>query len=206
MSLVVGLTGGIGSGKSAAARFFEELGAAVVDADAIAHEITAPGGVAIPAIRNALGPKFINESGALDRDLTRATVFANAAARQALEAVLHPLIRQEIMQRVKAARSPYVIAVIPLLFEGGGYSELLSRVVVVDCPEELQIARSMTRSELPESAVRAIMDAQASRSTRLAGADDVLTNIGSLEDLRGQVRALHGKFLKIASGQHPPSQ
>jgi len=206
MSLVVGLTGGIGSGKSAAARFFHELGAAVVDADAIAHEITAPGGAAIPAIRDALGPQFINDSGALDRELTRATVFANAAARQALEAVLHPLIRKEIIRRVKAARTPYVIAVIPLLFETGGYTELLSRVVVVDCPEELQIARSMRRSELPESSVRAILEAQASRSTRLAGADDVLTNTGSLEDLRVQVRALHGKLLKMASGQHPPKQ
>jgi dephospho-CoA kinase len=203
MSLVVGLTGGIGSGKSAAARFFHELGAVVVDADAIAHEITAPGGVAIPAIRDALGPQFINHSGALDRDLTRATVFTNPAARQALEAVLHPLIRQEITRRIRAARSPYVIAVIPLLFETGGYAELLSRVVVVDCPEALQIARSMKRSKMPESEVRAIMDAQASRSTRLAGADDVLTNTGSLEDLRAQVRALHGTFLKIASEQHP---
>jgi len=201
--LVVGLTGGIGSGKSAAARLFRELGAAIVDADEIAHELTSAGGVAIPAIRDPLGPEFIDGSGALDRVRTRTRVFSNPRVRKALESVLHPLIRREVIQRVSESRARYVVVVIPLLFETGGYSGLLSRIAVVDCPEALQIARTRSRSGLSESEIRSIMSTQVPRSTRLAGADDVLNNLGSLEELGAQVRALHEKYLRIASPCDP---
>lgn len=202
MPLVIGLTGGIGSGKSAAARFFEELGAAIVDTDIIAHAITAKGGIAIPAIRRALGPEFIGPDGALDRMRTRKRVFADPEARKTLEAVLHPIIRQEVTRQVAATHSPYLIVVIPLLFETGGYRDLLSRIAVVDCPEELQILRTMERSGLSETEVRGILATQAPRSARLAGADDVLRNDGRLDELRNQVRALHRQFLEIASAKN----
>lgn len=206
MPLVIGLTGGIGSGKSAAARFFEELGAGIVDTDAIAHNITAKGGIAIPAIRRALGHELIGPDGALDRARTRARVFEDPEARKTLETVLHPIIRQEVARQVAAMHSPYVVVVIPLLFETGGYRELLSRITVVDCPEEVQVARTMNRSGLSESEVRRIVAAQVPRSTRLAGADDILDNAGGLEDLRNQVRALHRHFLELGSANDTRAQ
>jgi dephospho-CoA kinase len=199
MTFLVGLTGGIGSGKSAAASLFEELGAAVVDTDAIAHELTAPGGAAIESIRNAFGDEVIDARGALDRAAVRRQVFADASAKARLEAILHPMIRAEADRRSAAARAPYVVLVVPLLVESGGYRSRVRRVAVVDCPEEVQVARVMTRSGLSAEEARAIMAAQVSREQRLAVADDVIDNGGDLAALRPQVEALHRRYLEMAA-------
>ena len=199
MSLVVGLTGGIGSGKSAAAQEFERLGATVVDTDAIAHELTAPGGAALEHIKALFGAAFIGPSGAMDREAMRKRVFSDPQAKRALERLLHPLIRAEAQRRIAAARGAYVIYVVPLLVESGDYRGRVDRVLVVDAPEALQLERVARRSRLPEPEVRAIMAQQASRAARLAAADDVLDNSGTLEALRAQVAALHARYVKIAT-------
>ena len=198
MSLVVGLTGGMGSGKSAAADAFAELGAIVVDTDVIARELTEKGGAALAAIEKLFGPGFIEESGAMDRKKMRAHVFADPAAKRSLEALLHPMIREESGRRIAAARGPYVIHVVPLLIESPDYRSRVDRVLVVDAPEETQLARVRARSGLSEQEVRAIMRTQVSRAERLAAADDVIDNRGSRDALRKQVAALHKKYLQFA--------
>jgi dephospho-CoA kinase len=198
----VGLTGGIGSGKSSAADEFAALGAALVDSDAIAHELTRAGGSAIAALRSAFGAEYITAEGALDRARMRTLVFGDATAKQRLEGRLHPLIRQQTAARVAAARGPYVLLVVPLLLETGAYRELVQRVLVVDCSEATQIARTMARSGLTESEVRAIMAAQLPRAGRVALADDVITNEGDRAALREQVRALHERYLALAAASH----
>ena len=198
MSFVVGLTGGIGSGKSAAAAEFERLGAIVVDTDAIAHELTAAGGAAMDAIRKRFGTGVIAASGALDRDKMRARVFADPAAKKALEALLHPMIREESRRRSAGARGPYVIHVVPLLVESPDYRSRVDRVLVIDAPEELQVERVRSRSGLSEAEVRAIVAAQATRAQRLAAADDLNENRGTIEALREQVAALHRKYLEYS--------
>ncbi|AYH42533.1 dephospho-CoA kinase [Azoarcus sp. DN11] len=195
---VVGLTGGIGSGKSAAADRFAELGVAIVDTDVIAHELTAPGGRAIPAIREAFGDAVITPEGALDRKAMRDRAFADPNERRRLEAILHPAIGAESLRQVNAASTPYVMLVVPLLVESGKYRERCHRLCVVDCPVDVQIARVMTRSKLPEDQVRAIMATQASREQRLAAADDVINNSGDLGALIAQVDRLHEKYLAAA--------
>lgn len=195
---VVGLTGGIGSGKSAAADRFGELGAAIVDTDAIAHALTAPGGLAIPAIRAAFGDAVITPDGALDRKAMRDRAFADPNERRRLEAILHPAIGAESARQVSAARAPYVVLVVPLLVESGKYRERCNSLCVVDCPVEVQVARVMTRSRLPEEQVRAIMATQASREQRLAAADEVIDNSGDLVTLVAQVDRLHEKYLAAA--------
>jgi dephospho-CoA kinase len=197
VSFVVGLTGGIGSGKSAAAREFERLGAAVVDTDAIAHELTAPGGAALEHIKALFGEGFIGPSGAMDREAMRQRVFNDPGAKRALEALLHPMIRTESQRRIAATRGPYVIYVVPLLVESGNERDRVDRVLVVDVPEGLQVERVARRSGLPEREVRAIMAQQASRAARLAAANDVIDNSGALEALRAQVAALHARYLKM---------
>jgi len=194
--LVVGLTGGIGSGKSAAADEFGKLGATVVDTDAIAHELTQKGGAAVAEIERIFGSAFIAD-GAMDRKKMRDHVFADPAAKRTLEQILHPLIRQESARRIAAARSPYVVHVVPLLIESPDYRRRVNRVLVVDAPEETQVARVRERSRLSEDEVRAIMRAQVSRAERLAAADDVIDNRGSRDDLRKQVAALHQKYLQF---------
>lgn len=195
---VIGLTGGIGSGKSAAASRFAELGAAIVDTDAIAHELTAPGGSAVPALRSEFGGEYITTDGGLDRARMRRLVFQDPEARKKLEAILHPLIRAESRARIAAADRPYVVVVVPLLLETGAYRDLIDRVLVVDCTEERQMRRAVERSGLSEDDVRAIMAAQLARAERLARADDVLPNDGSMEDLRRQVNELHSGYLNLA--------
>jgi dephospho-CoA kinase len=199
MKLVVGLTGGIGSGKSAAAEEFARLGATVVDTDAIAHDLTGPGGLAIRRVEAVFGKDAINVSGAMDRHKMRERVFADPAARRALEALLHPMIREESERRMSAAQGPYIVHVVPLLVESGEYRKRVHRLLVVDCPEDLQIQRVRARSALDEAQVRAIMATQASRADRLAAADDVLDNSGSLDALRKQVAALHRQYLAYGS-------
>jgi len=193
---VVGLTGGIGSGKSAAADEFARLGATVVDTDAIAHELTAKGGAALPHIEKRFGKAFI-AAGAMDRKRMRDHVFNNPAAKRALEGVLHPMIRAESARRIAAAAGPYVIHVVPLLVESPDYRKRVDRVLVVDVPEGTQVERVSSRSGLSEDEVRAIMRTQVPRAERLAAADDVIDNAGPREALRTQVAALHQKYLQF---------
>jgi len=198
VTFVVGLTGGIGSGKTAAADEFGRLGAAVVDTDAIAHELTQPGGAALAGIEQPFGRTFLDAAGAMDRKKMRDHVFADPAAKRALEALLHPMIREQSARRIAAARAPYVVHVVPLLIESPDYRRRVNRVLVVDAPEETQVARVRARSRLPEEEVRAIMRTQVSRAERLAAADDVIDNGGSRDALRNQVAALHQKYLQFA--------
>lgn len=195
---IVGLTGGIGSGKSAAADHFESLGASVVDTDRIAHELTAPGGAAIGAIRSAFGAAMIASDGSLDRGAMRTLAFERPEARRQLESILHPMIGDESARRCSAAQGAYVILAVPLLIESGTYRERCDRICVVDCPEALQVTRVRARSALAEDQIRAIMAAQASRSQRLAAADDVIDNSGDLSALRAQVEHLHAAYVEAA--------
>ena len=198
MSYVVGLTGGIGSGKSAAADEFARLGATVVDTDVIARDLAAAGGAAIPALRALFGPEYFDASGAMDRAKVREKVFTDPAAKKRLEALLHPLIRAESERRIAATAGPYVIFVVPLLIESGDYRSRVQRVAVVDCPEEVQIARVSSRSSLPEDEVRRIIVSQVPREQRRGAADDVIDNSGTLDALHKRVRELHQTYLGLA--------
>jgi dephospho-CoA kinase len=196
LPLRVGLTGGIGSGKSLVSDELARLGAHVVDADAIAHELTAPAGAAMTAIAQRFGPSFVRADGALDRTRMRELVFRDGIARAALEAILHPRFRALTEERAAAAPAgaPYVVLVVPLLIESGGWRERIDRVLVVDCPIATQIERVMRRSGLVESAVRAIISRQIERRERLNAADDVLVNDGPIDRTIGQTRRLHGFY------------
>lgn len=198
MTLVIGLTGGIGSGKSTVADILQQRGAAVVDTDAIAHELSAPNGAAIPAIRAAFGDAYINSDGALDRARMRQRAFSDETARKQLEQILHPLIRKTVETRLAQAKGDYILLMVPLLVETGAYRELTARTLVVDVPETLQMSRTMERSKLSREEVQAIMDKQASRSARLAIADDVIVNDVDLETLRQRVGPLHQRYLQLA--------
>lgn len=198
-NFIVGLTGGIGSGKSTVAELFAARGAELVDTDAIAHELTAPGGAAMPALLAVFGPAMADRDGALDRTAMRRTVFADPGARQQLEDILHPLIRQISSARCRAAASPYVILAVPLLVESGTYRQRCQRIVVVDCPEKLQIERVMARSGISRAEVEAIMATQATRAQRLAAADDVVSNDGDLTNLYRQVDKLDLEYLRLSS-------
>ncbi len=198
MAFVVGLTGGIGSGKSAAADEFERLGAAVVDTDRIAHELTRAGGAAIDGVRALFGDAAIAPDGAMDRKAVRERVFSDPAAKRRLEALLHPMIRAESERRIAAATEPYVVHVVPLLVESADYRRRVQRVLVVDCPEDLQVERVRARSGLSAEAVQAIMRSQVPRAKRLAAADDVIDNSGTIAALQNQVRKLHRTYLELA--------
>jgi len=198
MPFCVGLTGGIGSGKSSAARLFASLGAGVVDVDDISHALTRPGGAAIAEIRREFGDPAIAADGSLDRARMRELVFADASAKNRLEAILHPLIGHEARAQIARAREPYVMLVVPLLLERETYRDVTQRVAVVDCSEQTQIQRTMKRSGITEAAVRAIMAAQLSRAQRLAKADDVINNDGDEAHLTQQVTALHARYLALA--------
>jgi len=196
----IGLTGGIGSGKSTVADRFVALGATLVDTDVIAHRLTAPGGAAIEPIRQRFGAAMIAADGRLDRAAMRDHVFRHAEARQSLEAILHPMIRALSEEEVAAAArsgAAYAMLAIPLLVESGRSRHRVERVLVVDCPEEVQVARVMKRSGLGREEVAAIMRAQASRQQRLDVADDVIDNGGDALLLDAQVRRLHEVYLAL---------
>ncbi|MGZ8267436.1 MAG: dephospho-CoA kinase [Burkholderiales bacterium] len=197
MVFCVGLTGGIGCGKSLAAEMFAELGAALVDTDAISRELTAPGGEAIPAIEKAFGKAYVQPDGSLDRAAMRKLVFADADAKARLESILHPLIRAKSRALIDTANAPYAMLVVPLLLETGAYRDVVNRVLVVDCGEARQIERVMVRG-LSENEVRSIIRAQIDRSERLKQADDVITNDGDINELQEQVRTLHPRYLELA--------
>ena len=201
-TFTVGLTGGIGSGKSTVGREFEARGIAVVDADAIAHQLTAPGGAAISLIRDAFGAAYITPEGALNRVQMRAHVFSQPDERRRLEAILHPMIHAETGRQADAADSAYRVLMIPLLIEAcktdPAWRARFDRILVVDCEEATQVARVMLRSSLTEGAVKAVMASQASRHERLDHADDVIDNDGAPGQLAAKVEALHHLYLRLA--------
>lgn len=195
--LVIGLTGGIGSGKSTVAGIFQQLGIPVIDADVIGHAMVAPGQAALEEIIEVFGPESVDASGILDRNRLRKLVFSDPAKRHRLEAILHPKIRREIIALTRKIQTPYCIVVIPLLLEAD-QRDLVDRILVVDTGIDDQIARVTKRNGLPRHEITAIIAAQADRDSRLAAADEVINNDGSLDELAIQVRAQHEKYLKIA--------
>lgn len=199
MGLIVGLTGGIGCGKTSAAKLFEALRVDVVDTDDIAHELTQPQGAAIEPIRQAFGEKYITDDGALNRGNMRDLVFSREDSRRRLEAILHPLIRAEAARRAAHFHGSYGILVVPLLLEAGGFQQMVQRILVIDCSEDIQLARTIARTGMNEQAARAIMSAQLSRRERLLQADDVIVNDLDMNHLKRQVEALHENYLALAS-------
>ena len=197
-ALRVGLTGGIASGKSLVANMFVKLGAELVDADQIAREVVAPGEPALSAIRDTFGPQLLTPRGELDRAALRKLVFADAAKRAALDALLHPLIRARLLARLEEVRRPYVIIAVPLLVETD-FATLVDRVAVVDCPEPLQLERLRRRDGIPRPEAVAMIAAQADRATRLRAAHDVIDNSGAVELTRRQVALLHQRYLELAN-------
>lgn len=200
--LRVGLTGGIGSGKTYFANLLQACGASIVDTDLLARELTAPGADALITIAQAFGSEMIQADGSLDRSRLRALVFANPSARKTLESILHPLIRLGVERAITRCTSPYILIVIPLLVESGDWRARLDEVVVVDCPEEVQVTRVMQRSGLAREQVLSIMAAQASRSQRLAAADHVVDNgpEAKLDSLRARAGELHDHWCARAKG------
>lgn len=197
---IVALTGGIGSGKSEAARQFANLGVPVVDTDVIAHELTTAGSPLLLEIRQIFGSEVFNDDGSLNRGKLRALVLDCPAQRLRLEALLHPAIHERAIEQLekndRAIAPQYQILVIPLLFESTRYDDIINRIVVVDCDENTQIRRAMARSNLSRHEVESIMAAQTSRNVRLSGAHEVLENNDSLEELNEKVNKLHNKLIK----------
>ena len=200
---VVAITGGIGSGKTTVANQFAALGIEVVDADLIAREVVAPGTPALAAIVNHFGPEILTEQGLLDRRALRERIFSDPAAKSWLNALLHPIIRSEMLRQCAAASSPYCLLVVPLLVENR-LTELADRVLVIDVDEATQIERTCRRDGVSREQAQAILASQASRSERLAMADDVLDNqSGTTETIRARILALHETYLAFASQQAP---
>lgn len=199
MSLVVGLTGGIGSGKSTVAGRFQALGATVVDTDEISRRLTGPGGAAMERLGAEFGWKYLTAEGALDRAAMRRLAFEDPAARARLEAILHPAIRAAADEALAAAAGPYAMVVVPLLYETRGYAGRVARVLVVDCPEALQVERTAARSGLAPGEVRAIMAAQWPRWRRLQMADDVIWNGGEAAALDPQCERLHRRYAALGA-------
>ncbi|MDV6316021.1 dephospho-CoA kinase [Idiomarina sp. HP20-50] len=200
MTYVVGLTGGIGSGKSATTAQFETLGITVIDADIVARQVVMPGTPCLKAIAEHFGPQILSQEGQLDRKALRQKVFSNPEEKNWLNELLHPAIRQEILTQLEQAQSPYAILSAPLLLENG-LEQYCQRVIVVDVPETTQIERTVQRDDSPRTEVEAIMAAQLSREKRLEKADDVLHNDGSLEMLQKQVNDLHQRYLAATVAQ-----
>jgi dephospho-CoA kinase len=199
MGFCIGLTGGIGSGKSTVAEMLREYGADIIDTDAISRALTKPGTAALSAISREWGSEYLLPDGSLDRAKLRARVFSDPRAKSRLEAILHPLIRQQVLMDLQHCVGPYAVVVVPLLVETGGYRDIVQRILVVDCEEQSQVTRAMQRSGLSAEQVLAIMANQATRATRLAVADDTIANDGSIDTLRRDVGALHQRYLELAA-------
>ncbi len=198
---MVGLTGGIGSGKSTVAQIFSALGVATIDADAIARALTAPGGGAMASIRTAFGDDVIGSDGALDRAEMRARAFADNGLKAKLEAILHPLIRTQTQHQIAMAAAngaPYIVLEIPLLFEAMTYRNTLARTLTIDCPIHAQVERVRQRSKLPDAEINAIIAAQIPRAIRLQLTDDLIENVGNRDDLTASVAALHSRYKLMA--------
>lgn len=195
--LKVGLTGGIGSGKSTVAKGLQSKGITLVDADQIAREVVQPGEEALDEIANTFGREVIQADGNLDRSALKQRIFSDPSAKKQLEAILHPRIRQRIIERVNSAvDTPYVVADIPLLVESK-YPEHFDRVIVVDCTETQQIERVKARDDMSDEQIQRIMDSQATRQERLAAATDVIDNTGDIKSLKMQIEKLHDKLLSL---------
>jgi dephospho-CoA kinase len=200
VNYLVGLTGGIGSGKSTVADIFAGFGARIVDTDLISHQLTQAGGEAIDAIRASFGGRYIAADGSLDRGAMRNLVFAHPDEKRRLETILHPLILAQTRLRAESPTdAPYTLVVVPLLFESGHYRDWLQRIITVDCSEETQISRTIQRSGLDETSIRAIMAQQLSRSERTRLADEVIRNDGSLDELKSQVVGIHHRLSLMAA-------
>jgi dephospho-CoA kinase len=197
--LTVGLTGGIASGKSLAASAFAALGVPVINADQVARDVVAPGSPGLQQVRERFGPGFLTPAGELDRRRMREHVFADAAARRALEAITHPLIRARLLEWRDAQRAPYCILDVPILVESG-LDALVDRILVVDAPVELQVQRLVARDGIGHDLALRMLAAQAGRDQRLARADDVILNAGPPERVREAVARLHAFYLQLASG------
>jgi dephospho-CoA kinase len=198
MTLIVGLTGGIGSGKSTVGQYFADLGIDVIDTDAIARMLTEPGGLAMNSIKNSFGETMIAADGSLNREKMRDLIFSDSNYKLALENILHPLILAETLRQVRKALSPYIIIAIPLLFETNDYDKIIQRSLVVDCAEEQQLLRTMKRSKLPENQVKAIIATQIPRTSRLQKANDIIVNNLDIAYLKAQVAQLHKKYLSLS--------
>jgi dephospho-CoA kinase len=195
MTLCIGLTGGIGCGKSTVAGLFAEHGAGIIDTDAIAHHLTQSGGDAIAAISAAFGKDYITVDGELDRAKMRGLIFSDAAAKQRLELIMHPLILEQAKQQLRLLQTkPYIIIVVPLLAESPSFRQLVQRVLVVDCDENTQVARVIGRSQMEEAEVRGIIAQQTPRAERLQIADDVIHNDAGMDSLAEQVSVLHERY------------
>ncbi|MFZ6801827.1 dephospho-CoA kinase [Undibacterium sp. Di24W] len=194
----IGLTGGIGSGKTTVANMFADLGASIIDTDLIAHQLTQTGGIAIPIIADYFGADFINADGTMNRPKMRQLAFSDVAAKKQLENILHPLIREQCEAQAKAASGVYPIFVVPLLIESGDWSARVKRILVVDCDQETQITRVMQRNHFERTQVLSILSAQASRDERLAHADDIINSMADLSQVRSEVEILHKKYLNFA--------
>ena len=199
MATLIGLTGGIGSGKSTVAALFELAGATVIDTDVIAQQLTAPSGIALPAIASRFGRDYVSDKSGLVRAKMRARVFSDQEARIVLESILHPLIHEQVERDIKAIRNAYGIIVVPLLFETMTYRRIVQRTLVVDCTAETQIKRVMVRSVLARKAAESIIAAQIPRSIRLQLADDVICNQHDTVDLHAQVQVLHPRYASMAA-------
>lgn len=197
--LKVGVTGGIGAGKTTVSRIFAQLGVPVIDTDEISRELTAAGGAALPAIRESFGDEVFAPDGRLDRSALRGRILADDAARQCLEDILHPLILAEAERRLADVQAPYMLVVVPLLVETGAYDKLLDRVLVVDCSEETQLQRALARGGWSEAEIRAMLAKQAGRLDRLARADDVLDTDCDLRELGARVSAMDEKYRRLSA-------
>lgn len=197
--LKVGLTGGLGSGKTTVSRIFAELGIPIIDTDEISRELTASDGLAIASIRAGFGNAVFRPDGTLDRAALRARILSDNVAKQQLEAIIHPLIRREVVRRLSALKTGYVLIVIPLLLETGAYDDLLDRVLVVDCSEETQVSRALARGGWSETEIRQMIARQASREDRLGRSDDVINTECDLEDLGELVARLDQKYQALSA-------
>ena len=200
--LLIGLTGGIASGKSTVAQRFMDLGVPVIDADVAAREVVAPGKPGLQQVIDRFGSRVVAENGELDRRALREIIFSDPDARRDLEAILHPLIRAEMDRRAAVAVGPYIVMAIPLLIEGGS-RDRVDRILVVDVDEAVQLQRVMARDHCSAEQAQAILASQAPRTARLAAADDVLPNGGTVTELRQAVDALHQQYLRQAAAGHP---
>lgn len=200
MTMIIGLTGGIACGKTAATDIFRKLGVPVIDADEVSRELTGPGGKALPQVALAFGADMIDAQG-MKRDLMRDIIFSDPKAKQQLDEILHPMIKREMFERLKAVKAPYVILSVPLLLESGRWADAVKRVLVVDVSEDEQINRLVYDRHMSEEQARAIIETQISREKRVAAADDLIDNSGTLEELEEKVRGLHTFYLKMAEGE-----